>query len=483
MNCPFCGKKLKDGRVFCENCGKEIQMVPVFEPEIEEKMQRSLNSVLEVFNDETVSEELAETENNAESTGEDNEPSYETKQKKKYRQLAQIIVMCVVLVFMVIIAVVTMNSHSYDYQMKKAQEAYDASNYEAVLKYAQKAAAIAPNSSDAKMLLAECSQKLGRGFEAKEILENLIKNDNSYVAAYKSLIAIYEEEASYEKINELLKACKDASIISEFQAYTAFAPQFSEEEGEYDSILVLKLLAGSHGKVYYTTDGTIPDENSEEYMAPFLLEQGKHTISAVYMNQYGVSSEVVTKYYDIDISKPDEPEITVESGTYQVPQMIETTLPNDFEIYYTTDGSEPTRNSNPYLVPIPMPLGQSVFKFILYSDEGVAGNVATREYNLELDTTLTTDTALIILKQALILNGSILDMQGNVAGSTTRKEYEIKSAFTEDDQIFYLIVEYAVEPDGIRAKTGNHYAVNIATGELYKASANYAGYFMVEAFE
>ena len=50
MDCPFCGKPLKEGRVFCEKCGREIQIVPVFEPEIEEKMKKSLDHVAEVFN-------------------------------------------------------------------------------------------------------------------------------------------------------------------------------------------------------------------------------------------------------------------------------------------------------------------------------------------------------------------------------------------------------------------------------------------------
>ncbi|MBO6015253.1 MAG: hypothetical protein J6P60_01535, partial [Lachnospiraceae bacterium] len=69
------------------------------------------------------------------------------------------------------------------------------------------------------------------------------------------------------------------------------------------------------------------------------------------------------------------------------------------------------------------------------------------------------------------------------AGTTAHKEYELKSAFTENDQIFYLITEYIAEADQPRSKTGNQYAVNVSTSELYKASTNYAGYYVVEAFE
>ena len=35
MKCPKCNRELKEGQLYCEVCGEEIQMVPEFEPEIE----------------------------------------------------------------------------------------------------------------------------------------------------------------------------------------------------------------------------------------------------------------------------------------------------------------------------------------------------------------------------------------------------------------------------------------------------------------
>lgn len=476
MDCPFCGKPLKEGRVFCEKCGKEIQIVPVFEPEIEEKMKKSLDHVAEVFKENESSEEQPEEMVQAIETESD-------KKRKKYHYFAVGFGILCIVVCLIAVTRIVVNYYSYDYQMKTASLHYDAGAYEKGLKYARRAATIAPNSSDAKMLLANCYKNLGETGEAKDILEELITNDSSYFKAYKDLIQIYIAEEEYDKINILLKECNDSSTVEEFQNYGAFEPQFSEEEGIYDSILNLKILAGGNGEVYYTIDGTQPDISSQKYMSPLRLEGGTHTIKAVFINSYGVASDVVTKTYDIHITIPDEPEIIVESGNYDSPQMIETFLSDDYEIYYTTDGSEPNRNSNPYLVPIPMPLGHSIFKFIMYDDEGTASHVATREYDLQINTALSTDAAIIILKQELIKNGSILNIQGNMPGVASVKEFEIKSAFKQDDQIFYLIVEYVVEPGGARAKSGNQYAINVDTTELYRASTNYAGYYMVEAFE
>lgn len=473
MNCPYCGNPLEEGKVFCEACGKEIQIVPVFEPEIEDRIQKSLKHVVEL---------LEHPEGDAGSALSQDEIS------KKIRKRKLLLLGCVIGAFVLILCAAfsfrnVSRYNNYDYQMQMAGSYYDNGDSEGAFRYALRATQIAPNSSDAKMMLANCYNNNGEEKEAEKILEELVETDSSYTSAYKLLIMLYEEEAAYQKISDLLQSCNNTTIVEQYQEYAAFSPELSEEEGHYDSVLSLKILAGSNGDVYYTLDGTVPDTSSSLYLGPIRLEGGTYEVRAIYINHYGIASAVTAGTYVVDIATPDEPEISVESGTYHSPQMIETFLGEDFEIYYTTDGSDPTRNSNPYLSPIPMPLGHSVFKFIMYNDEGVASHIAVREFDLQLSTHLSTDAALIILKQALIRSGSIMDMQGHVMGETSYKDYELKSAFTENDQIFYLITEYLVELDRTRSKTGNQYAVNIATNELYRASSNYAGYYVVEPFE
>ena len=47
MNCPKCGKELKDGHMYCEECGGEINLVPEFEAEVEESIATSIKSVVD----------------------------------------------------------------------------------------------------------------------------------------------------------------------------------------------------------------------------------------------------------------------------------------------------------------------------------------------------------------------------------------------------------------------------------------------------
>ena len=47
MKCPDCGYEITEGYLYCEKCGREIQIVPVFEPEIENSITETLSTVAE----------------------------------------------------------------------------------------------------------------------------------------------------------------------------------------------------------------------------------------------------------------------------------------------------------------------------------------------------------------------------------------------------------------------------------------------------
>ena len=45
MKCPSCGKELQKNSLFCEQCGKEIYVVPDFETEVENNMEEHLEKI------------------------------------------------------------------------------------------------------------------------------------------------------------------------------------------------------------------------------------------------------------------------------------------------------------------------------------------------------------------------------------------------------------------------------------------------------
>ena len=111
-----------------------------------------------------------------------------------------------------------------------------------------------------------------------------------------------------------MNSCDNEVIRSTYQNLQAKAPEFGFEEGYYQEILPLKLSSNTAGSIYYTMDGSEPDENSLVYTAPIFLDNGEYTIKAVFVNQYGLVSDVVTKRYQIEIQIPIAPDVTTASG-------------------------------------------------------------------------------------------------------------------------------------------------------------------------
>ncbi len=78
----------------------------------------------------------------------------------------------------------------------------------------------------------------------------------------------------------------------------------------------------------------------------------------------------------------DMPVFSLEEGTYSLEQ--EVTLTAEGDIYYTTDGSEPTQSSTKYTEPILLKEGTVVVKAICINEKGVPSLVATRTYTVEI---------------------------------------------------------------------------------------------------
>ena len=45
MKCPRCGADMKEGQMYCEHCGREIQIVPEFDPALETSLHKTLSDV------------------------------------------------------------------------------------------------------------------------------------------------------------------------------------------------------------------------------------------------------------------------------------------------------------------------------------------------------------------------------------------------------------------------------------------------------
>lgn len=438
MKCKYCHEEMKEGKLYCENCGRPVQIVPNFEPEIEAKMDETLSAI-------AVDDVLFETK--------------EHSPKKETHIPFWVIVTAVTFAVVVAVFFYAAN-HTYGAYYEKGMQAIENGNYDQALLSFQNALLRDENSVDARLQVAYTYRKKGEDKKALDSYLQLIEKVPDCVDAYAGAIELYEEQEDFLSINKLLNACTDDTVYEQFKEYLSLPPEFSEKEGIYHERLMLRLMTDNKGTIYYTLDGSEPGKESLVYKAPIALNPGKNVVRAVFVNEMGIVSDSVSKIYEIELMKPEEPIVTPAEGEYGLPEYVSVTIPDDCEVYYTTDGTEPTNQSEKYEGPIPMPLGASRFKFVAYSGNKIYSPVVTRMYQLTFEGACTAEVAANYVAATLAGKGKMLDADGNIAGKSGQYKYRCTSAVREGNYFYYMVEEYYLPENGESEKTGDLYAVN-----------------------
>lgn len=130
------------------------------------------------------------------------------------------------------------------------------------------------------------------------------------------------------------------------------APSFSPPPGIYASDFSVAITTPTSGAtIFYTTDGSTPDETDTEYTAPIAFAGDYATISltAVATKTGYPTSDLATASYEIDYATVSQPEFSTTAGTYSHDIIVElSTTTSGATIHYTTDGSQPTAASPVY---------------------------------------------------------------------------------------------------------------------------------------
>lgn len=493
MKCPNCGADMKEGYLYCEHCGEDIHIVPDFEPELEYNLENTLHGIVQEIHGEPIPQEKLQDWNTNEEIEDDFMQDWDEQgtaskagfwKKFKLYFFSGLLILAMLLIT---IAVVLIHRHnSLDFQVSTAEKFVSEQEYDMAEEYYIRALELEPDSIELKFSLAEVFFQKNNKIEYEYLLREIVRDKNASAeqleSAYGKLIAIYSAREDYTTINELLMASGNESIISKYQNYIAVVPDFSVKEGSYTSIQPLKLTNFGTGKIYYTLDGTEPDENSMLYTAPILLEDGSYCVKACYINELGIVSDVVTKNYVIEIEELPPPEISAVSGDYQFPINIEI-LSEYSAIYYTKDGSTPDEHSSVYSGPIPMPLGSSTFKFIRIED-GRSSEVVERTYTLKMHTKYTPEQAVADVVQYSLDTGKILNEFGDFdeTNSVYLYEFQYVTNINKVDD-FYVVSEILSDDNQVLTKTGNHFALNAYTKELFKLQIDEFGNFNLVEIE
>ena len=472
---------MEEGKLLCEYCGYEVKIVPEFDIELEDRLKESISSMMEDMAEENMADRASD-QGSDRGFEEDIKESVSDYFPQKTIWLSKIKKAVLILTLFTItaggIAVLTVhmvNDHrynSFDYQYDKAVVCAAHNNYSEAVGYLERALAIDPEDLDARFLLAKYYEKNGQQQSTISLLRELLDIDTVYEKrdeVYDMLLNIYESQKEYVQMSELLEECDVSRIVSKYNKYIALRPEFNKQGGVYDELISISLKGNTQGFVYYTLDGTTPTDHSDVYETPILLESGEYTIKAKFVNMYGIESEVETQHYYINLSIPDSPVISLDSGTYKEPALIEVHRDYGTKVYYTTDGSVPAKNSSRYTDPIEMPYGISNFSFIAIDESGLGSEVVNRTYHLEIQANFDPELALQVLRNNLWADGKLSDVEGSVPNKLGKNQYKVRTLFAADETVYYIVYEEYVDVTGEVHDTRNIYAIDANTADLYQA--------------
>lgn len=380
MKCVKCGAELKQGCLYCSVCGYESQILPDY-------------SVLE----DDYLRSLLKEENKPQTAEKEQEIETAKKQKKREKNshLLLIVLGCLLLIGIgvgigVKLYIDEQNANSYDYQMEMARKEEAEGNYEEALDFYNAALDIQPQDLEARTAMTDIYMEQKNYDSAMILLMEIIKSDRSNRDAYEKLISIYEEKEDYDSILALADDVTEAEILGLFQPYLVTPPVISPLGGTYEGELTVSMISLKGYDIYYTLDGTIPDTMNGILYRGNELEfdkAGEYQIKAVCINEKGISSEMVEEFYRVEEKAPDAPTVTPDGGEIWGETYVTITAEEGCSIYYTWDGTDPTKESAKYTEPIYVPEGNNVLSVLVVNDRnGLSSRVYRSNFSYLVQT-------------------------------------------------------------------------------------------------
>lgn len=372
MKCGNCGADLEEGTLFCPVCGKEVQWVPEY---------NTLETLIKQRELEEREKKRREMEARKEREKEERKAELERKKKKHKRQvIAGVAGGIIVLGIAAFGFIYQTQINSFDHQMSQAETAYREGDYDSALQYIARARELEPDNPEAEILEARIYVRDNNESAAQSILLSVIQENPDNTTAYGELLRLYEQQGEYTAIRDLMNQASD-NMREIYQNYVCSLPEISQEGGSYSEEVTIEISNIPSGTtVYYTLDGSDPDQDSERYEEPVeLTEEGTFTFKYIAYNEKSVPSDIGEEEYVISFDAPERPKIAPVSGMYEYQENIIVTAPEGCTVYYAFDET-PTVDSTEYTGPVAMPQGEHTFSAIAVDSRGKKSPVASEVY-------------------------------------------------------------------------------------------------------
>ena len=377
MKCANCGEEIKVGCVYCPICGKEAQIVSdinLLEDEyLSELLEEEARAKLK-----KQQEEKEEQEELQKAEKEEKKRKWQKRQKQKKILLLVVLFACLAAVLIAVF--IYQKRNSFDGLYERAQLSYNTGKYGEAKDLIEKALDKKEDSVAGYLLLGKIYVELEEPRQAEAQFQKAIALDPSSEDAYWQLLEFYDSEGETDKIIALKADVTDEKILELFEDYLLQIPEADVEAGSYGDFLTVTLDVQTRGlDIYYTLDGSDPGQQGEKYEEPIQIDQeGQTILKAVSKDDEGNVSEVLEVVYEIELDLPEAPVISPDGGEFSSPKQIKISAPAGTTIYYTWDGSDPTKSSSKYTEALEMPEGNHVLSVIAVNDKNGAVSQTVR---------------------------------------------------------------------------------------------------------
>lgn len=264
MQCPKCGTDIPEGKLYCPSCGYAVQIVPDYDPDLEENLKVVGTDIAGSVNRIDV-EENARTEYDVDATtreipmvSKEDVPEIVRQESSRKEFRERVITIAIAGIFSLVLTVVAVMA-------SKSLSSTSFVPLDAVDRTVSGALAAAGDTVD-------------------DPLRNTVDVDRPEEEVSEDEIPTEEEEEP--QITEELKITPESGRYSKPENIKAEVSGAGE--------------ADFTGVIYYTTDGSEPDENSKVYKNELPMPVGKSLYSFRLMNSAGEMKESVLMEYDLE---------------------------------------------------------------------------------------------------------------------------------------------------------------------------------------
>ena len=281
MQCNKCGTEIKEGCLFCHNCGEAVQMVPDYEPVLDDIQIRIAQAQTKIPTIPTV-EQLEEK----------TEEKIEQIKKINWKIPAAVAVVALgILAFVISYGSVLKSQNPGAMQQQEKEEMIS----ESVTTDVSEPEFSLPGGEYAHYIFVEITAKSPGTIYYT--LDGTTPSEAS--ACYLSPIKLVEGTTVVRAfvIDQNGNSSDISSEVYVLEFGALDPPTIIPQSGDYIGENYVKILVPDGCMAYYTLDGSDPTESSELYTGEFLMPTGTTTVRAMLEDAMGNLSGVSSVLY------------------------------------------------------------------------------------------------------------------------------------------------------------------------------------------